>query len=378
MKVGGRRPGARGIVALLAVAVLFMGAEPSAGASFTRTANTPAGRAQYEVGDVTITPGSETWASTGRDALPFDYEQGVDASGQGELVFNSRGHLYRTTLGCPKPEDDAVPCYDVLAENATPISGAEGQAGFNHIGDTSLGRAGPGAGFLFTPLEKSPGNGVDKIFKVFDATTLETAGKLEIKGQFNHHSWVMVDPSGNYMVNADATIRHLDVYRITLNPAPATDEERITLTPAPDLGVDLTGTISDDVGPTGCSFLDDLTVYCADWIKSEPAKLDIRTDIYKFVLDAPVGATNNKGQAILAFSFTIAHKIPSITYGLEGEGVTFYQRVPAGPIELHELVRGERLDSTNLLHFALAPSRSTVPPIDVGQTGSTTMLADST
>lgn len=343
----------RRLLLCVVVVVWLQGAEPVAGASFTRTANTTAGRVLYEVGDVTITPGSEAWVHTGRDVLPFNYEQGVSSTRQGELVFNSRGQLYRTTLGCLAPDDDAVPCYDELADNPTPISGPEGQAGFNHIGDTSVGRAGPAEGFLFTPLEKSPGNGIDKIFKVFDLTTLETAGSLEIKGLFSHHSWVMVDPTGNFMVNADATIRHLEVYRITRNPAPANSEDRILLTRAMELDIQLDDGIADDVGPTGCSFRDDVTVYCADWIKND-LKHDIRTDIYRLRLAAPVGATNNTGTASTAFSFTIAHKIPSITYGLEGEGVTFYQRGPDGPLELHEVVRGERLDAVNLLHFALA------------------------
>jgi hypothetical protein len=352
----------------LTAAVLFQSAQPVVGASFTRTANTSAGRTLYEVGDLTITPGSEAWAHTGRDVLPFNYEQGVSSTRSGQLVFNSRGQLYRTTLGCPSPDDDAVPCYDVLAENNTPISGSEGQAGFNHIGDTSIGRAGPAEGFLFTPLEKSPGNGIDKIFKVFDLTTLATAGTLEIKGPFSHHSWVMVDPTGNFMLNADATIRRLEVYRITRNPAPASDEERIILARAPELDIQLDDGIPEDVGPTGCSFRDDLAVYCVDWIKNE-LEHDIRTDVYTLRLAAPVGTMNNTGMASKAFSFTIAHKIPSITYGLEGEGITFYQRTPDGPLELHELVRGERLDSVNLLHFALASEVEATAGADPSNTG---------
>ncbi|MEY2452071.1 MAG: hypothetical protein QOD92_1645 [Acidimicrobiaceae bacterium] len=368
---------ARRLLVCVVVAILFPAAQPAVGASFTRTANTSAGRALYEIGDVTITNGSEAWVLAGKDVLPFNYEQGVSSTDTGQLVFNSRGQLFRTTLGCPAPDDDAVPCYDALAENQLPISGAEGQAGFNHIGDTSIGRAGPAEGFLLTPLEKSPGNGIDKIFKVFDVATLQTAGRLEVPGPFSHHSWVMVDPTGNFMVNADATIRHLDVYRIIKNPAPANDEERIQLVRATELDITLDEGIPEDVGPTGCSFHDDLTVYCVDWIKND-LKHDIRTDVYRFRFAAPVGATDNTGAATLAFSYTIAHTIPSITYGLEGEGVTFYRREPGGPLEFHEVVRGERLDSVNLLHFVLASEAGTVG--EAGNNGSTNtrVLAETT
>ena len=167
---------------------------------------------------------------------------------------------------------------------------------------------------------------------------------LEIKGPFSHHSWVMVDPTGNFMVNADATIRSLEVYRIQRNSAPANSEQRILLERAPELDVQLDDGVPEDVGPTGCSFRDDVTVYCADWIKDD-LQHDIRTDIYRFQLAAPVGATNNTGTATKAFSFTIAHKIPSITYGLEGEGVTFYQRQPGG--QSSQVVERTRSDTTS-------------------------------
>jgi hypothetical protein len=322
--------------------------------AFARRANTSTGRAAFEVGALTITPGSETWHNAARDVLPFDYEQGVASNDAGALVFNGRGALYRTTLGCVAPEDASVPCYDVKAHNPTPISAAEGQQGYNHIGDTSIGRAGPARGFLFTPLEKSPGSGFDKTFKVFDTENLKTAGKLEIKGPFSHHSWVMVDPSGNWMINADATIRTLEVYAITRNPNPPTPEQRIVLTRRLDLDVQLDAGIPADVGPTGCAFRDAVTVYCADWVK-DALKRDIRTDVYRLALAAPIGTPSNTGTATTAFSYTVAHKTPSITYGLEGEGLAFYRRVAGGPLELHILVRGERLDSVNLLHFALDP-----------------------
>jgi hypothetical protein len=333
-----------------------LAATPSADAlTFTRFANTTLGRTLFEIGDITVRPGTETWRAASKDVLPFDYEQGVDSDGGHQLEFNSRGTLYRTTYGCPAPRDNARPCYDVLAVNRTPISADEGAQGFNHIGDTSLGRSGPAAGFLFTPLEKSPGNGIDKIFKVFDFNTLKTAGSLFVPGPFSHHSWVMVDPSGNYLVNADATIRHLDVYRITRNPAPATPEERIVLTRAPELDVAIDAGISADIGPTGCSFLTDRSIYCADWVKEPNLKLDIRTDIYRMDLAQPVGAMGNTGHAALAFSYTVAHKHPSITYGLEGEGITFYKRRALGPVELHVLIRGEDLAVTNLVHFVPGP-----------------------
>jgi len=354
---------ANGIHLLLAVVVVLVGfaavvAPTSRAVTFTRLANSSAGRVLFEPGATTATPGSEAWHETGRDVLPFDYEQGVASNRAGELWFNSRGTLYRTTGGCARPDDDAVPCYDELAVNRTPISAAEGQAGFNHIGDTSVGRAGPAKGFLFTPLEKSPGNGVDKAFKVFDATTLATAGKLDVKGPFSHHSWVMVEPSGNFMVNADATIRSLEVYRITRNPKPATDSDRIRLTRVPALDIKVDGGIPADVGPTGCSFADDLTVYCADWVKEPNFKLDDHTDIYRIRLSGRVGARGVTGRATKAFSYTIGHRTPSITYGLEGEGITFYRRTPNGPMELHVLIRGEHLASTYLFHFA--PGRQVI------------------
>ncbi|HUQ39963.1 MAG TPA: hypothetical protein VM030_07380 [Acidimicrobiales bacterium] len=322
--------------------------------TFTRLANSPTGRTVLDPGPLTMTAGSEAWHETGRDFLPFDYEQGVASDGRGNLFFNSRGMIYRTTTGCPSPGDDAVPCYDVRAENRTPIDSGQGSRGFNHVGDTSAGRKGPAAGFLFTPVEKSPGNGVDKIFKVFDAETLATAGTLDIPGPFSHHAWVVVDPSGRFMLNADATIRKLEVYRISRNPKPASPAERVFLTRAKELDVSIDEGIPGDVGPTGCSFRDDLTLYCADWRKNQ-AKWDEGTDVYRIRLRSPVGISGNSGSASKAFSFAVSHRTPSITYGLEGEGVTFYRRTAGGPNELHVLIRGEHLASTFLLH--LAPGR---------------------
>ena len=141
------------IAALSAIGITSAGAQVPT--PFTRQANTESGRAVYEPGptEMTVHDPTDKWVDVGRDILPFDYEQGVAFTGDG-LVFSSRGSLYRTTFGCPAPEDPALPCYDVQA-NDFGIAADELAAGYNHVGAISAGLAGPAEGYVFAPLEKS-------------------------------------------------------------------------------------------------------------------------------------------------------------------------------------------------------------------------------
>lgn len=355
------------LVAALAIG-LVVGWSAGAGVSFTRGANTSAGRAVYESGPVTLTnlDPADTWHYAGQDILPFDYEQGVAYAGGGSLVFSSRGSLVRTSLGCPDPVNLDSPCYDVQAENLFATKRSEFEQGFNHIGGIDVGLAGPAQGFVFAPLEKSPGTKNARGYLAFDLALQRAGTRLETVAHL-HHSWVTVDPSGHWLIAADesidpvtgkGTIRVHQINRQPDEPVPL-PEERIQIDPPdPDLAVTV-----DPAGGwpnfAGCSFAGLKRLYCSNW--KDQGDFDVETEIYRLDLSAPVGAPGATATTRLVLRLHLAQRFtprPVVLFAMETEGLTFYPQTPGGENQMHVLLRGERLDSFYFVHLSLGPAGS--------------------
>lgn len=343
------------VVALAGLVGAAAGAAPNpAGTAFTRGANSPAGRALLETSAPAVTAGSETWAYTGQDILPFNYEQGAAYAGDA-LIFSSRGELIRTAIGCPDALDPYGPCYDVLEQRLPAIEGAEFQQGFNHIGGIDVGRAGPAEGHVFAPLETDTPR-TRRGFQAYDVGTFATAGKLIEVINHRFHSWVAVEPTGNYLIAAEDRMDPIRVYAI------ARAGSQVTFTRRADL--DVTGVASPAPLPNmqGCKFdprdASGRTIYCADWRKKPTGfNLDEATQIFRLVLSAPIGTPGATASASLAFRFTAAPRYAPVTsntpYGLETEDLAFYER--DGRMELHVALRGETLGWFHWMHFDQRP-----------------------
>lgn len=338
---------------------LLLASIPAAGSSFTRAANTFAGRAVLEGGEVTIEPfdPEDVWLYAGQDILPFDYEQGVAFTGEGMgeggggLVFSSRGSLYRTTLGCPAPEDLEADCYDVQAEARFAIRRDEFERGFNHIGDIDAGRAGPADGFIFGPLEKSPGTKNARGYVVYYADTLQRAGTTIETVNHCHHSWVTVDISGHWLIASDEC-EGLRVHEIVVDEEAAPDQ-RVSVVRRQDLDVRISGPW---VNFAGCAFLTELNLYCNNWVDQD--SFDVVSEVYRVDLRRPLGTPRAKGSSKLLFNLHASQRFttrPVVPFAMETEGLTFYRRESAGPVEMHMLLRGERLDSFYYLHLTPQP-----------------------
>lgn len=360
-----RRPLVLGAIPLAAgLALSSVQAQPRglAATGFTRFANSPAGRALMETAPYEVVagpaPGGEAWHDTGQDLLPFYYEQGValvpavgtpPAPG---LVFSSRSSLTRTTLGCPAALDPGSPCYDVQAENSFAIPREERLQGFDHIGDIDAGRAGPAAGHVFVALEKPSGQRNARGYLAYDAETLAVAAKLIETIPHGFHSWVTVDPTGGWLIAADRGLDPIRVHEIGRDAA-----GKVTITRREALDVEmLTPGLPN---PAGCAFdpaAAGTVLYCNDWA-SMSLNRDVRTDVYRIDLSAPLGSAAITATARLAFTLKLSPKYvvtANTPYGLETEGLTFYER--DGRLEMHMLLRGETLGWFHYLHLAPGPA----------------------
>jgi len=342
---------------MAAVPIAAFGASADPRSAFTRFANTPAGRAAFEPASVVVSavkPDGEQWhvAENGVDILPFDYEQGVAFTGSG-LVFSSRGSLTRTTLGCPAPLDEEQPCYDVEVTDVDAIPGDLRSEGFDHIGDISIGHAGPAQGLLFAPLEKPSSRRDARGYLAYSIETLQPVARLIEDGPHGFHSWITVDPTGQFLIASDgpapppAETRPLRVYALSTGDGglviERADQFDLTLVP---------GNLPNFAG---CAFQDPHTLYCANWVKTS-LQHDVHTEIYRVDLSAAVGTIGATAVGRLVATVTLEPKGPgAVPFGMETEGVTFYRRSRGGPLELHILFRGETLGSFTYVH--LRPGR---------------------
>lgn len=351
-----RREMRRAVVVIVLLAVAF-GAPAAAEPSFTRAANTPAGRTVFESGPaaVTVLDSSDVWHYTGQDVVPFSYEQGVAHAGTGmgpvgDLVFSSRGSLVRTTLGCPAPDDLGDPCYDEEARNSRAIPADLSVKGYNHIGSIDVGRAGPANGFVFAPLETSSSGGTcprsRRAYVAYDVATLQPAGALEEEVCHRAHSWVTVDPSGRWLIASDRGATTIRVYEISPDGTGVKFEWADR-----DVGLSPSGLPNFN----GCSFRDEETLYCSDWVSSA-GEQNVRTDVWRIDFGAPVGTKGAAASATRILELNVATKYASfVPFGRETEGLTFYRRNPTGPPEMHMLLRGETLAWVYFVHLAPGP-----------------------
>lgn len=334
---------ALGVVVAVASLALPAHAVPNpASSAFVRAANSPAGHAVFDA-RVDVSPAAESWALSGMDVVPFYYEQGMASFGDTDVVFSSRNSLTRTDAGCTAWDDPFGPCYSVHEENLAPIPGGLVARGFNHIGGIDIGASGASAAKVFAPLETDPPRSV-RAFGVYDPATLSRVGLLVEEVTHRYNSWVSVDPSGSFMLTAEDRWDPMRVYQI------ANDAGSVTLTRRSDL--DVTGT---DPGMLpnfqGCKFDGPTTMYCSNWNKRS-SYFDVRTEIYRVELSAPIGTPGITATSSLAFTFKAHPALEQLTatvpYGLETEDLAFWGG------QLHVQVRSEVLGWVRILHFARA------------------------
>ena len=373
----------RTVIPLVLAALAVIAAPAVAAPSFTRAANTPTGRAALESGPAKLTVlTDDVWHYTGQDILPFDYEQGIAFAGQGmgrgldgSLVFTSRGAVIKTTLGCPDPLNDAVACYDEQVRRQFGVSADEFQMGFDHIGDIDVGREGPARGFAFAPLETRSRGGEcprqNRGYKAYRVTDLSTAGRLIETACHRFHSWVTVDPTGRWLLAADApTIRDdggfeqvIRLHEIARTGTPGAADE-ISIVRRQDLDVTITAD-QELSNYAGCAFRNATAMYCPDWRESN--ELDIDTRIFRIDFSDPIGTpgATATGHHILFLELEPKYtgvdidsdgdREPVVPFGNETEGVTFYRRSERGAPEMHILIRGETLGSFYYTHLAPGP-----------------------
>jgi hypothetical protein len=335
-----------GLLLVLAAQGLPARAQPNpASGVFTRAANSPAGHAAFDV-PVDVTAGAEEWDAIGMDVVPFYFEQGMASDGDATAVFSSRNSLTRTAAGCADPLDPVYgACYDVGAENSAPIPPELVARGFDHVGGIDIGPAGegPGSNLVFAPLETDPPRSV-RAYGVYDLSSLDRVGLLVEEVTHRYNSWVAVDPSARFMIIGEDRWEPLRVYEI------ARAGGTVTLTRRPDL--DVTGT-NPDLLPNfqGCKFDGPTTLYCSNWSKRS-SYFDVRSEVYRVDLSAPIGTAGATATSSLAFSFKLHPPVEPVTanvpYGLETEDLAFWGGA------LHVQVRGEAIGWVRVLHFARA------------------------
>ncbi len=327
-----------GLIAVLSMSTVAVGAPNPASSGFARAVNASGA---FEVA-ITTTPGSETWALAGQDVVPFYYEQGMASHGETDLVFGSRASLTRTSVGCAAPLDPGAPCYDAREENPTPISRDLVAQGFNHLGGIDVGPSvsgAPGAATIFAPLETDPPR-TRRGYAAYDLQTLARVGLIVEEVAHRYNSWVAVDPSARFMITAQDKMDPIRVYEI------GRDGAAVTLTRRADL--DVTDVSSTPVLPNfqGCKFADDLTLYCANWMKRD-SYFDIKTEIYRIDLSAPIGSTGVRATGAVAASLKAQPRYAGgAPYGLETEDLAFWGG------QLHVTLRGEGLGWIHVVHLA--------------------------
>lgn len=332
-------------ILLLVFAVLPAGAQPNvASTAFARAANSPAGHALFDV-PVEVSAASEQWALAGMDVVPFYYEQGMGSSSDGgSVVFSSRNSLTRTDAGCAAWADPAGACYTASEETVTPIPADLVARGVNHIGGIDIGPSGtgPGSGVVFAPLETDPPRTV-RAYGAYDLATLSRVGLLVEEVTHRYNSWVAVDPGARFMMIGEDRWDPMRVYEISRSGSGA-----ISLARRGDL--DVMGTNPGSLPNfQGCKFDGPVTMYCTNW-KKRSSYFDIRTEIYRVDLSAPIGTPGATATSTLAFTFKAHGLAEQITanapYGLETEDLAFWGG------QLHVQLRGEGLGWFRILHFA--------------------------
>jgi hypothetical protein len=333
-----------GFAAAVGLAALPVRAAPAnvGSTAFARLANSPAGHAAFDV-SVDVSSVAEQWMLEGMDVVPFYYEQGMASHDGTDLVFSSRNSLTRTAVGCPAWDDplDGA-CYDVGAENSAPIPAELVARGFNHVGGIDIApiAEGPGASFVFAPLETDPPRSV-RAYGVYGLASLSRAGLLVEEVVHRYNSWVAVDPTARYMIIAEDGWAPLRVYEISRAG------DTIALARRADL--DVTGTNPSQLPNfQGCKFNGSLTLYCSNWDKRN-SYFDFRSEVYRVDLSAPIGTSGATATSALAFAFKARPKAEQLTanvpYGLETEDLAFWGG------RLHIQVRGESLGWIRILHF---------------------------
>lgn len=333
----------RSVFAVLVVALtasIASAAPNSASSAFARAANSPAGDAIFDL-PIAVTSGSESWSVAGQDVVPFYYEQGMAHAGN-DLVFSSRNSLTRTAVGCAEPLELYAPCYDVYEENLTPISRDLVAQGFNHIGGIDIGPAvegAPGAATVFAPLETDNPR-TRRGYAAYDLGTLARIGLIVEQVPHKYNSWVTVDPTARYMITAEDTMRPIRVYEIGRSGA------EVTFTRRPDL--DVTSVQPPNALPNfqGCKFDGSTVLYCANWAKQN-SYFDVRTEIYRIDLSAPIGQPGITATGAIAVSLKATPRyVAGGPYGLETEDLAFWGG------QLHVTLRGEALGWMHIVHLA--------------------------